>query len=134
MSSTEVWDLVSRGLDPKILEKGIRKKFWKYCKGIFETDDNCKPTFSESKCFTHFRETLQGKHRCKQFDPPSWVKDLKDPKFDFNLEASSYQEISSIVHKTKASASPCPLDQLSILILKNCSILRKYAWEIIQYC
>ena len=32
----------------------------------------------------------------------------------------------------KSSASPCPLDQVSIIVLKKCPYLRTYLWKIIR--
>ena len=34
----------------------------------------------------------------------------------------------------KSSGSPCPLDHISVIVLKNCPILRTQLWRICVYC
>ena len=36
--------------------------------------------------------------------------------------------------KMKSSGSPCPLDQISVIVLKRCPILRTYVWKIMEFC
>ena len=62
-------------------------------------------------------------HGCKKRDIPS---------IGFHLEAPTYKEITKINFKMKSSASPCPLDQVSIIVLKKCTYLRTYLWRIIS--
>ena len=37
-----------------------------------------------------------------------------------------------MIFKMKSSSSPCPLDQVSIIVLKKCPFLRTYLWRIIS--
>ena len=62
-------------------------------------------------------------HGCKKLDIPS---------IGFHLEAPTYKEITKIIFKMTFSASPCPLDQVSIIVLKKCPYLRTYLWRIIS--
>ena len=39
-----------------------------------------------------------------------------------------------IIMKMKSSGSPCPLDQISVIVLKRCPILRTYVWKIMEFC
>ena len=60
------------------------------------------------------------------------MQKLNEPAIDFNLEAPTYREITKIIFKIKSSPSPCPLDQVSIIVLKKCPFLRTYLWRIIS--
>ena len=91
-------------------------------------------TFDEKKCYNHFRSTCKAKHRNKRFDFPSWMKLLHEPTSCFNQEPPKYQEIANIIKKMKASSSPCPFDQISVLVLKKCSIVRTYASKLLEHC
>ena len=50
------------------------------------------------------------------------MKLLHKPTSCFNQEPPKYQEIAIIIKKMKASSSPCPFDQTSVLVLKKCLI------------
>ena len=39
-----------------------------------------------------------------------------------------YKEITKIIFKMKSSTSPCPFDQISIIVLIKCSYRRIYLW------
>ena len=43
-----------------------------------------------------------------------------------------YKEITKIIFKMKSSTSPCPFDQISIVVLIKCSYRRIYLWRIIS--
>ena len=60
------------------------------------------------------------------------MQKLDIPSIGFHLEAPTYKEITKIIFKMKLSASPCPLDQVSIIVLKKCPYLRTYLWGIIS--
>jgi hypothetical protein len=57
---------------------------------------------------------------------------LFDPQVQFDLDPPSYQEVTAVIRKMKASGSPCPLDQISITCLKRCPYLRTYLTELIR--
>ena len=42
----------------------------------------------------------------------------------------SYKDICKIIKRMKASGSPCPLDQISVIPLKRCPFLRSYVTKI----
>ena len=60
------------------------------------------------------------------------MQKLDIPSIGFHLEAPTYKEITKINFKMKSSASPCPLDQVSIIVLKKCTYLRTYLWRIMS--
>ena len=59
---------------------------------------------------------------------------LDRPNELFNSEPPSYREITKIVNKMKSSSSPCPHDQMSIIILKRCPYIRTLLHRIITHC
>ncbi len=50
----------------------------------------------------------------------------------FDLEPPTYQQVTNIVRRMKASGSPCPLDQISIICFKRCPFLRSYLTDLIH--
>ena len=57
---------------------------------------------------------------------------LSDTEVQFDLDPPSYQQVTNIIRRTKASGSPYPLDQLSILRFKRCPFLRTYLTDLIR--
>ena len=62
------------------------------------------------------------------------MKLLHEPTSCFNQEPPKYQEIADIIKKMQASSSPCPFDQISVLLLKKCPIVRTYVWKLLEHC
>ena len=56
------------------------------------------------------------------------------PCQSFNVLAPSYSEITKTIKRMKSSSSACPFDQISVLTLKNCPILRTALHRIIEHC
>ena len=79
-----------------------------------------------TQCLSHFTKTLAAIHPNKLFNIPSWIPALSDPEIQFDLDPPSYQQVTNIIRKTKASSSPCPFDELSIICFKRCPFLRTY--------
>ena len=50
----------------------------------------------------------------------------------FDLDPPSYQQVTAVIRKMKASGSPCPLDQVSIISFKRCAYLRTYLTELVR--
>ncbi len=90
------------------------------------------PSFTMSECLTYFRKTLAAIHPTKLFQIPSWIPKLCNPQSQFDLDPPTYQQITAVIRKMKASGSPCPLDQLSIICFKRCPYLRTYLTELIR--
>ena len=44
---------------------------------------------------------------------------MHHPSKAFNLEMPTFREVKKIINKMKLSGSPCPLDHVSVLMLKN---------------
>ena len=65
---------------------------------------------------------------------PRWMTLLDPPSIPFIDSPPSYKEVATAINKCKNGASACPFDQLSILILKRCPILRTLLHSIIVNC
>ena len=113
-------------------ELQIKSNFWKYCRSTFESKETAKPCFDESTCYTFFKNRQRAKHVNKSFSSPVWMKKLNQPSKEFDLSPPSYREIASIIRKMKSSGSPCPFDQISVIVLKRCPIVRTMIWKIIE--
>ena len=55
-----------------------------------------------------------------------------EPTYPFDTQPPSYQAITSLIRRMKASTSPCPLDKISIICFKRCPYLRSFITEIIR--
>ena len=86
-----------------------------------------------TECLDYFTKTLTATHQNKLFRIPSWIPRLCDHQLQFDLDPPSYQQVTAIIRKMKASGSPCPLTQVSINIsFKRCAYLRTYLTELIR--
>ena len=112
----------------------IRKNFWSYCKEILESEPAVQPSFDQSTCFSYFKDSLACKNKTHNFELPSWIVSMEPPSVEFDLSPIQYVEIAKSVKHMKSSASPCPFDHISILVFKNCPILRTYLHRIINKC
>ena len=90
-------------------DKYFQRNFLGYVKNVFEKKRSVLPTFTMSEC------------------PP-----LRNPEIPFNLDPPTYQQVTSVIRKMKASGFPCPLDQLSIICFKRCPFLRTHLTELIR--
>ena len=119
---------------PKSLNKDhdqeISQNFWHYCKKIIEIPPRILPEFDKQKCNNYFRKSLAAINPTKLFFIPKWIPKFNEPSVEFNLAPLTYNKICKIVKRMKASGSPCPLDQISIICFKRCSILRSFVLEI----
>ena len=78
----------------------------------------------------NFKKSLSKSSR-HDINTPSWLKPLDLPTNEFNLETTTYREITNVIRKMKSSASPCPLDQTSVIALKIFPYLGKQLWRFI---
>ena len=60
------------------------------------------------------------------------MKTLNEPSYNFNLDPPSYRELAKVIMKMKSGTSPCPLDQISVILFKKCPHLRTFLWRIIS--
>ena len=110
----------------------IQKNFWGYVKNILNRNDSVLPSFNLRQCVEYFTKTLAAVHPNKLFHIPSWIPKLSDPTIQFDLEPPTYHQVTNTIRKMKASGSPCPLDQISIISFKRCPFLRSYLTNLIH--
>ena len=123
-----------KAFDEKDHNSEVKEKFWKYCKETLEKPkDNTQPDFDEKTCRDYFRKSYKKQSKAN-YNFPTWMRMLNEPTELFNNEPPSYMEITKIINKMKSSGSPCPHDQMSIIILKRCPYVRTVLHRIIKYC
>ena len=66
----------------------------------------------------------------KSFSIPNWIPRLAQPSIPYDLCPPSYQQITQVIHRMKASGSPCPLDKISTIPFKRCPYLGSYLKEL----
>ena len=100
----------------------IKSNFWKYVKRFIEKPKKILSTSNQIVCTEYFRKTLQSMNPTKRFTIISWIPTFKTPTYQYDITPPTYQEITKIIRRMKASGSPCPLDQISIIVFKRCHI------------
>ena len=60
------------------------------------------------------------------------MKEFEKSTIDFNMQSRSYAKVTKVSMKMKSSASPCPLDQISVIAFKKCPALRSRLANILQ--
>ena len=83
-------------------------------------------------CTSSFREFFRSKNPSKCFSIPSWIPPFPQPSVPYNLTPPSYEQVTKVILRMKASGSPCPLDKFSIIPFKRCPYLRTYITEVIR--
>ena len=112
----------------------LAKNFWKTCKSVFECVENVIPSFDLTTCFQFFQKVMHQSLSRSFKSFPEWIPQLNPPSFPCSTEEPTYKEITRAINKCKSKACPCPLDQLSIIILKRCPIMRTILHKLIQAC
>jgi len=106
-------------------------RFWKTCNDWRSL--NILPNFSIATCTSYFQSTLSCKSK-SNFSTPSWFIKIDPPTTAANTTPPTYNEVARAIKKARGSASPCPLDQISIIVLKRCPILRTVLHRLIVQC
>ena len=68
----------------------------------------------------------------KIFRYPSWIPAIEEPLVPYDISPPSYHQITKTIRRMKASSSPCPLDNISIVPVKRCPFLRSYITAVIH--
>ena len=112
--------------------KRSKMNFWGYVKNIFKRSATSLPSFDGLTCTNFFAKFFSPVNASKKFEIPDWIPTLPLQNSPFDLSPPSYKQISKVVRRIKASGSPCPLDQLSIIPFKRCPYLRSYLTEVFR--
>ena len=105
-------------------DRYISKNFWGFVKNVLDKPLKILPSFSGEECANHFLTLFSSASPSRQFPIPCWIPTLPQASIPFNLEPPSYNKVTNIIRRMKASGSPCPLDQISIFCFKRCPYLR----------
>ena len=116
------------------LDKELKTKFWPTCRKVFDCALKCAPTFNINNCYTYFLSTLSQSNNLQSFNIPEWMPRLPVPTHSNCIPPPTYKQVASAINRCRPGSSACPLDQLSILILKNCPILRTLLHRYIREC
>ena len=92
-------------------DKNIQRNLWGYVKSQLRKDTLSSPSFNISDCTNYFRNFFLSINPEKAFKIPNWIPPLADPSIPYDLSPSTYQQITKIVRRIKASSSPCPLEK-----------------------
>ena len=101
---------------------------------MFDSVNKSLPSFDVINCFSYFLSTLSQMDKFKLFQLPEWMPTLKPPIVVSQISPPTYKAVATAINKCKARSSACPLDQLSILILKHCPILRTLLHHYVKEC
>ena len=110
----------------------IRYSFWKYVKRVLVEPTSIFPNFDLATCTSYFKNVFHCPQKAN-FSLPAWIPILPEAKTEFDLEPPTYQEVSRTIFRMKSSKSPCPTDQISVIMLKRCPFLRTYLPDIINH-
>ena len=117
------------------LSRNLNIRFWKTCKSLFNSVNRVTPSFDITACFNYFVTVLTQVDRLRSFVMPTWIPPLPSAASTDHCDACpSYCQVASAINRCRPNASACPLDQLSIIILKRCPILRTFLHHIIAAC
>jgi len=102
------------------IESRLSENFWGTCKTLFNAAENVLPTFSSSRCYDYFKGVQSQVGKLNMFKLLSWIPTLAKLTIPFNESPPTYQEVARAVRRSKSKASPCPLDQISVIAFKKC--------------
>jgi len=92
------------------------------------------PIFTLSKGAEYFRNVLPQRNNKQPFAIPCWMPKLPKQSGTYVDHPPNFQEIANIIKRDKPSASACPINQLSILLLKHCPMLRTLMHRVVTLC
>ncbi|ESO04097.1 hypothetical protein HELRODRAFT_173175 [Helobdella robusta] len=100
---------------------------------LFNPSNSLTPSFSIDDCKKYFYNILHDPFHNK-FRLSNWVPTLQQPTIPCNIDPPTYHEMATVIRKCKLRASPCPLDQISIIVFKKCPMLRTILHQLIVEC
>ena len=98
----------------------INNHFWGYCKKFIDKPLRILPSFDVKKCHEYFHKSFSCTNKNIVYTISDWIPSFPSPSVPFNHEKPSFSDITKIVKRMKASGSPCPIDQISVIVFKRC--------------
>ena len=109
----------------------IKKNFWSYTKKFLDETANILPSFDVIACTAYFKKIFKCQNK-KLFTIPSWMPTLPNGIKVSTWRHHHTKRFQKFMWRMKSRKSPCPLDQLSVIMLKRCPFLRTYLSQIIK--
>jgi len=107
----------------------LKKNFWKTCKIIFNSVISPLPSFNFTVATNYFMSILEQCCSLQTFKTPSWIPAVPGVIKPFNNDPPL-----KVVNKLRSSSSPCPLDQMPVLVLKKRPIVRTALHLLVTEC
>ena len=107
--------LVSKNHDTQ-----IQKNFWGYIETNFKWNMSPSPISDYSACTQIFATFFRSIFPSKSFKIPERIPSLAQSSIPYDLSPPSYHQITKVIHRMKASGSPCPLNKIPIIPFKRC--------------
>ena len=105
-------------------EKHISKNFWGFVTRVVDKPFRILPSFSREAFTRYFQRPFSFDSPNRQFSIPSWFPSLPQPTVSFICEPPSYEKVTRVIRRMKASGSTCSLDQISVIFFKRFPFLR----------
>ena len=100
-------------------DKYIAKNFCGFVKKIVDKPFRLLPSFSSEVCARYFAKLFSSVSLNRTFPIPSWLPSLPQPTIPFTCEPPSYERVTKVIRRVKASGIPCHLDQISVICFKR---------------
>ena len=130
---TSFFAKIAWAIFPWALVGMIQSRFWDSCNKLFATAQKFLSSSTET-AWSYFSKTVAAPPKERETKLPGWIANLHSPKNKNFPAPPSYQEVTRTINRGNSSSSPCPYDQLSVIILKRCPVLRTLIHRIITHC
>ena len=99
------------------------RNFWRFANELFNDDSSSdvEPAFEVDAAEAFFTKAYES--RPATFERPTWMKPPQAPTTPLHMDTITTEEIQHVLKKCRPSSSPCPVDQISYSVLKNCASL-----------
>ena len=99
------------------------QNFWRFANELFNNDSSSyvEPAFEVGAAEAFFTKVYES--RPTTFEKPTWMKPPQAPTTPPHMDIITTEEIQHVLKKCRPSSNPCPVDQISYSVLKNCASL-----------
>ena len=116
-----------------ITDKDLTTKFWHSVKKLFNSQLNNPPSFDITTAWNFFLNILRGNSRLN-FTKPEWLNQNIGITEAINTEIPTYGEVATAINKMRNRSAPSPFDQVNVIMLKKCPILKTAVHAVIKEC
>ena len=109
------------------------QNIFRFAKQLLDDEGSaCPPQFSKEAAEDFFRAAYSAGPR--NFVCPGWLPTPSPPESAFDCSDFSKEEVEKVVHQSKATSAPSPLDQVGYIILKKCPSLQRALLDLYNTC